>query len=186
MSWLEFVSSIINSWPLAIIIIVILLRKSLLNKLGNLLNLTYKDININFQEELNKANKSLGETDSENEPVENDEIDIIDLISDMAYINPSSAIIASWVYFERKLSELLEEEGIKTEGLSFYEKQQYLSLRQLIDDNIFGSINKLRKLFDEVKDASGKSSKISTIVAFDYSHLTLKTLRKILILKGGE
>lgn len=49
MSWLEFFSTIFNSWPIAIVIIVILLRKTLMSKLGKLLSLTYKDININFK-----------------------------------------------------------------------------------------------------------------------------------------
>lgn len=121
-------STIFNSWPIAIVIIVILLRKTLMSKLGKLLSLTYKDININFQEELEKVSKSLGESesdsDSEDENVLEKAREEVEFITDIAELSPSAGIIASWVSFETTIDGLIESKGVIPEGLSWSEKKE--------------------------------------------------------------
>ncbi|WP_456283235.1 hypothetical protein [Bacillus sp. JZ34] len=80
MNWLEFFSSVLNSGPLAIVLVVLILKKPLaliLNRAGGLLNLKYKDVfEINFSKVLdkieNEKEKNMkGET---NGPVEEQKV----------------------------------------------------------------------------------------------------------------
>ncbi|CAM3822725.1 hypothetical protein BS11774_19285 [Bacillus subtilis] len=185
MSWLEFFSTIFNSWPIAIVIIVILLRKTLMSKLGKLLSLTYKDININFQEELEKVSKSLGESesdsDSENENVLEKAREEVEFITDIAELSPSAGIIASWVSFETTIDGLIESKGVIPEGLSWSEKKRALEKLYKIDLNIYNSINHLRKFMLDVNHYSKKADdSLSLIEAIDYYELILKTSKKII------
>lgn len=99
-----------------------------MSKLGKLLSLTYKDININFQEELEKVSKSLGESesdsDSEDENVLEKAREEVEFITDIAELSPSAGIIASWVSFETTIDGLIESKGVIPEGLSWSEKKE--------------------------------------------------------------
>ncbi|MEC1940122.1 hypothetical protein [Bacillus velezensis] len=179
MSWLEFVSTIFNSWPIAIVIIVILLRKTLMSKLGKLLSLTYKDININFQEELEKVSKSLGESESDsefkNENVKEKAREEVEFITAIAELSPSAGVIATWVSFENTIGELIDS---KDKDLSWQLKINTLEKLYKIDLHLYNSINHLRRFMLDVNNSSKKGS-LSLLEALNYYDLTLKTISKI-------
>ncbi|PAE61509.1 hypothetical protein CHH88_03185 [Bacillus subtilis] len=157
MSWLEFFSSIFNSWPLAVVIIVLALRKGLLSKLRKLLNLKFKDLlEVNFQEEMQKAEEALNAgigNLSGNITIHTAKMDNnpeLQSMKNIAKESPDAAIIASWLNVERAINDLVLEIDPGILNKVFYEKLKHIVQGNFINDNLAGTINHLRKIRNNV------------------------------------
>jgi len=145
MNWLEFFSSVLNSGPLAIVLVVLILKKPLaliLNRVGGLLNLKYKDIfEINFSKVLDKienekeknmkgetngpveeqkvvhtindANNTAIKEDHEEYDFSRDKVDN-EVFDSMAWRSPQEAVYSAWLDLEKELRYMLVRIGKST------------------------------------------------------------------------
>ncbi|MGN9864706.1 DUF4145 domain-containing protein [Bacillus swezeyi] len=166
----KFVTNVLTSWPLAVVIIVLALRKGLSSKLGKLFSLKFKDLlEVNFiQDEMEKAQESLDavnvdepsgdkvikvakkEPDSDKVSTFNIEYAELESIKNIAKESPDAAIIASWFEVERALNDFLFKIDESLLNTTVFAKVKHLSNNNLLNDNVVKSIQSLRKIRNNV------------------------------------
>ncbi|MEC1562496.1 MULTISPECIES: hypothetical protein [Bacillus] len=102
----KFIITLLTSWPLAVVIIVLLLREGILDKLRELESLNYKDGDLKFiRNTLNevKAYQTLSIEDNVEEQVTEAEPEEDD--NDLIFYNPSAAVSQYWIKVESKVNE---------------------------------------------------------------------------------
>ncbi|AVB08961.1 MULTISPECIES: hypothetical protein [Bacillus] len=111
MNWLEFFSSILNSWSVAIVIVVAILKKpisSLINRIGNLTNLKYKDLDLSFGDKVSEIKselefgKVIEQTEKKDEVGQEKKL-FIDEVMRLAKVSPQEAIYKMWLELEKEL-----------------------------------------------------------------------------------
>jgi hypothetical protein len=124
MDWLTFISSVIGNlaWPATILAVVFMLRKPIAGLLPDLRKLKYKDLEVDFGQGLERAEKQLDEVasptrtaferhpDVEPEPLPKTHKELVSKIADLS---PSAAILESWKNVERALDFYFSGRGIK-------------------------------------------------------------------------
>ncbi|MEH7627366.1 hypothetical protein [Bacillus subtilis] len=157
MDWLEFFSSVLNSWPLAVVLMVLLLRKGLLSKLEKLISLKYKDIELNFQEELSKAKESLESIESKydiivgNISTQQEEDEELQSVKRLAKKSPEASILASWQKVEEALTAVLIAKGFSDLQYSgANEKIKFLKNEKILNKYLLNSINHISKIRNNV------------------------------------
>lgn len=100
MTWLEFISSIVAevAWPVAVLVLALLLRDPLRGMIPLLQRMRYKDFEMDFGRKLAEAREEAGveaqaETDAEPTP---EEVRIIEL----AKVSPRAAVTEAWRWVE--------------------------------------------------------------------------------------
>ncbi|WP_345805686.1 hypothetical protein [Bacillus subtilis] len=111
----KFIITLLTSWPIAVVIIIVLLRKGLLDKLDQLNSLNYKDGTATFvKEELGKANGLMASNKDEEEQSEekiNEKNNEREGIKSIAEVSPEAAILTSWLKVEACINKLLEKQN---------------------------------------------------------------------------
>ncbi|MCY8513541.1 hypothetical protein [Bacillus atrophaeus] len=166
MNWLEFFSSILNSWSVAIVIVVAILKKpisSLINRIGNLTNLKYKDLDLSFGDKVSEIkselefDKVIEQTEKKDEVGQEKQL-FIDEVMRLAKVSPQEAIYKMWLELEKELRYMLVRVnapniGAAEEIVMFLKQENYISTRT---GNIIFSLLNLRNAvardYPEAKD----------------------------------
>ncbi|MGF9973762.1 hypothetical protein ABEX76_12820 [Bacillus velezensis] len=166
MNWLEFFSSILNSWSVAIVIVVAILKKpisSLINRIGNLTNLKYKDLDLSFGDKVSEIKselefgKVIEQTEKKDEVGQEKQL-FIDEVMRLAKVSPQEAIYKMWLELEKELRYMLVRVnapniGAAEEIVIFLQQENYISTRT---GNIIFSLLNLRNAvsrdYPEAKD----------------------------------
>ncbi|QRV09718.1 hypothetical protein JR311_01880 [Bacillus velezensis] len=199
MNWLEFVSSIINAWPLAVMVVVFILRnslRSLINRIGNLTKLKYKDVlDMDFGEEVHKIKDELeynslirGEGDKEKtgdiEETNRDQPLLVEKVMSVAKHSPQEAVYISWLELEKELRYLLvrvNAPNIDTieEIVTFLKKEKHISTKQ---GNIIFSLHNLR---DAVARDYPEARTIRYLDAMDYFKIVKELIKQFQEISSG-
>ncbi|MCY8284904.1 DUF4145 domain-containing protein [Bacillus inaquosorum] len=173
----KFIITILTSWPLAVVIIVLLLRKGILDKLSQLDSFNYKDGTAKFIRDTIdevKTNQTHSTEDNSNQS-END--------SEYEVIHPVAAVLEYWIKAEevineayKKLSGCSDTEPSNGGGIpvprlakdfSTMKKIDFLARNGVIDERTKSSLTGLRKVRNEV----AHGSKINIVYAKQYTEL---------------
>ena len=154
--WLAFYSSLISSiaWPFAIIIVVIILRKSirdLISKVTNLNKLTANGIELEFREEIEEVKEAVesasiskedsnskAKEDSNSKAKEDSDLNLnsetkylwnteLQYLYDIALVDPVIAIAKSWTHLIRTLTDI--------PNFYYHERSDSYLIKLLFDQN---------------------------------------------------
>lgn len=111
MSFAEIIASIVKStaWPLAVFAIAFMFKHEIAGLIKRIKKVSHKDTNIDFAEELAEATQSWDKPKSSIWKNLKPEIDTERIYSILA-IDPSSAIVAAWVEFEKSANDILTKD----------------------------------------------------------------------------
>jgi uncharacterized membrane protein (DUF106 family) len=108
---LTFIAEILKIliWPIIVIIIVTLLRKNLISLLAELRFIRFKDLEIEFYKELEKANKKVEKANLPKFDSIKGLEDKNDYLNKIAYSSSRGAILEAWILIENQLSEIVQK-----------------------------------------------------------------------------
>jgi hypothetical protein len=122
MDWLTFLTKIIEalSWPMALLISVLLIRRPLLTAVPFLRKLKYSDVEIEFTQEVSSLRREVSEVKSETNLLVSDSPRIPDHVLQLAAISPRAAVLEAWKEVENAVIELARRnpEGVKNTDLN--------------------------------------------------------------------
>ncbi|MED2976595.1 hypothetical protein P4284_07735 [Bacillus swezeyi] len=173
MNWFEFISSLFNSWPLAIVVVVLLLKNpigSLINRIGDLKSIKYKDIlDLNFGDQVSKLRKIMKHTEEE-EAVEPDgeQNFFLGHIMRIAERSPQEAVYVSWIELEKQLRYMLVRINAPTHKSTVQDIVEYLVEENYIDPQTGHVIFSLHNLRDAVARDYPEAQNISRKDAIEY------------------
>jgi hypothetical protein len=156
MSVLEFISSVFSSlsWPLAVVIAVVVLRRPLRHLLTRLESLKGPGIEATFQRQLEEAKEEAvlavegprpsGQQRNREHQAKGEYFDLFQL----ADLSPRAAIIEAWLRIESTLMQLALRNDVPLDsraGFTSYLIEQ-LSERGLFSSNLIRPLKRLRNL----------------------------------------
>lgn len=106
MDTLTFISNIVSAlaWPLAVIVIVLMLRSPLIALLRNLKRLKFKDAELDFEKAVIEL-KGI-------EAREGKQVALTESKLKLAELSPRGAILESWLELEEAIASAAESQGI--------------------------------------------------------------------------
>ena len=157
MDILQFISSVIASlsWPIATIILVLILRKPLKYLISSLGKFKYKDLEFEFRN-LQAIGKSIPKLDKSKEIPRNERIFYSSLemqVADIAPRSPESAILICWTALEVAIHETVARLAISPDSPSYRSAMHNIDcLKQYskLDMNSLMAITALRDLRNRV------------------------------------
>jgi len=152
MDWLTFASNIISAlaWPVAAIVLVILLRRQILSLLPFVKRLKAGPIEAEFEREVKELKASVAEAVPAAALLPSPEPDTKDALLRLAETHPRAAILEAWLGVEGAALAALERKGMSTESskgrspillATLLAKSELLAQGQL---NIFQELRSLR------------------------------------------
>lgn len=104
--WLDFLKDIV-SWPFVILIISIIFRNSFDKLIARIANVKIGDKEVNFLEDIVKVESRLQKVELSQDGNLGIETDTRDKkMERLIGLNPSAAILISWIEFESKLQDV--------------------------------------------------------------------------------
>ncbi|MEC1627570.1 hypothetical protein P9E08_19935 [Bacillus mojavensis] len=184
----KFIITIFTSWPLAIVIIVLLLRKGILDKLRQLDSFNYKDGTATFiKEEIDKAKalnmefevpKELNDmSEPDEEPSDSNNKAKEDYKPTYEYLEDYAAphmIIISWSMVESRIIEICRKRNFEFD--TFFRQVKALKYAGLLSDSTFRTIKYLSNIRN-VAETHPDSVKIEN--AYDYEKLCHKVIKDL-------
>ncbi|CAI6282848.1 hypothetical protein NRS6186_14215 [Bacillus subtilis] len=187
----KFIITIFTSWPLAVVIIVLLLRKGILDKLRQLDSFNYKDGTATFiKEEIDKAKalnvevevpKKLNDTsEPDEEPSDSKNAEGVYEPADFKdnkYLEDYAApykVILSWSMVESRIIEICRNYDIKLSTL--YKRVKMLKHVGVISENTFKTIT---SLFNIRNVAEAHPNSVKKEDAYSYEALCNKVIKDL-------
>lgn len=163
-------------WPVTLVIALLILRKPL----GGLIELTrrvkYKDLEIEFRDELKAIEQELQGADAPTGDGSGRKVDL----DELAEISPAVAVMAAWKILEASAKRLIARHGREPD----YNVKTPLKLMQtvlveseLIDDKSARSFDKLRQLRNKVTHVD--EYPITETDAGEYVELAMRLRRRL-------
>lgn len=108
MDTLTFISNIVSAlaWPIAVLMIVLVLRSPLVGLLRNLKRLRFKDAELDFEQAIIEL-KGIEAQEGKQTPLTESKLKLAEL-------SPRGAILESWLELEEALTSAAEAQGIGT------------------------------------------------------------------------
>jgi len=98
MDWLTFIAEITKalSWPLAVVVSVVILRGHLRGALPFLRKLKYKDVELEFAEKIKELDSAINKELPSSPDIDLDQATALDRFIQLAQISPRAAIFEAW------------------------------------------------------------------------------------------
>ncbi|CAI6221771.1 DUF4145 domain-containing protein [Bacillus subtilis] len=187
----KFIITILTSWPLAVVIIVLILRKGILDKIRQLDSFNYKDGTATFiKEEIDKAkalnvqfevHKKLNDTsEPDEEPSDANNVKEVyettsfNIDNHIENIFAPQRIIISWSKVESRIIELCRNYDIKFSTL--YKRVKRLKHVGVISENTFKTIT---SLFNIRNAAGAHPNSVKKEDADNYEALCNKVIKDL-------
>jgi hypothetical protein len=179
---LTFISNSITAvaWPVATIVIVILLRSEVASLLGRIKKIKHKGSEIDLAGEISDAAKSadkvLSEPSAEKTPEQ-------ERIGRLAEDSPRGAILDSWLSIEAAMSEYSLRHGIDAQNSKNppYQRIQSIQLHNLdvptLGHGIIDMLDKLRRIRNDAVHRT--DADITPAIAKEYSTLAVRVKAKL-------
>jgi len=192
MNWLEFTSNIMDnvlSWPVAVLLIVLILRKQLRELFRTIENLVLEagGTKLSVTRNLELAKEGIAAAKSETELGAQQENEYLrnqyEYISGLAQRNPNSAIAEAYDRFiVEQVNRLAHDKGLPAAGNPRYLLKE-LNARGVVPDSIVDSARNLRIVHFEVttgdRDASPRE-------AAEYARIALEVGGYLNSLRGED
>ncbi len=166
---IELVKSL--SWPLTLLIVVMILRKPIIELPSLIKKLKIKDVEIEFDKKV----EELKEEALKQLPViEQDETRLRRnrFLIDLAQVSPRSAILESWIELENTSLKSLKEkelENVSLSSLSPLQLGDLLIKSDILDENKMNIYHQLRNLRNAAVHAT--DLKVTPLVAVEYLNM---------------
>lgn len=183
MDSLTFITEMIKIlvWPLIVIIIVLLLRKQIIDLITNLKHLKYKDLELEFTRGLQKVNQDIDKVSL----LKNKSIGYLnDKIMELKNIAKKStleAILETWILIENRLREVAYIKLEKTSNkYSSVMQLESLVEKNVIPKDIYSIFKELRIIRNKIVHEGAYNMSISQAEAYiDTSFRFLSYLKDI-------
>lgn len=112
MDWLQFTAAVVSSlaWPATLLVLVLLLRRPIVELIPALRKLKLKEFEIEFREKISDSKPSTSKgVQFANEQIENEKIPFLKPISyyyDLAQVSPRAALMEVWMEVETAASDV--------------------------------------------------------------------------------
>ncbi len=191
MGYLKFIASIIDSlaWPVAVLLLVLILRGPLRVLLGSLTQFRYGDVEINFGREVlelrNKAKAAgldISKDVSREKPDIQDSAQIIADAMRLASELQGSAIILAWTAVEQELMQAVMRLAISPDYPPYnsaIKNTQLLHKEGYLDADNCGLLERMRRLRNAAAHPSREITEISADDARKFVALTEAITDKI-------
>lgn len=163
-----FIANIIDSaiWPVFLIALLIIFRKPLRKLLGRIASLTFKDVAVEFSEELaqlNDLNPGLESKKPEKKSSPLKQVSLDEIVRE----SPKAAILMGWNQLADSISSNLRRFNLRSETMLF---DSVSGMGKLIRNTELESVTSLvfHKLYNLKNMASSENAKISETDAKDY------------------
>lgn len=200
MDWLEFISNIFSSitWPLIILIIVIIFKRELGSVMKRVSSVKYKDLDIAFKNIKKQAQVILPNTQKRTPvdfapPQKNNVIDSLkDQVLNAAELSPLASILLAWSGLEVAIADAVARLTISPDSPSYRSTMHNIDMLSKYTDispDLISLINKLRKLRNEVAHANVDFSVIASAQVENYVKVTydiIENLENIKLTKPTE
>lgn len=179
MEYLKILEGIIGAtaWPIAAVVIVVLLKKEVGLLLSKIKKIKHKDYEIEIQQELESVSKQADENNLPKLKSGADQERIYRLAAD----SPRGAILDSWLNVEDAIKKYCERVDINDNVRSPLQLIQSMYRHNMdyntIGQGIFDMLEKLRNLRNEAVHVS--DSEISTETAIEYSQIAKRVITRI-------
>lgn len=180
-TWLDFVSSVVASlaWPIAIVLIALILKKPIVNLLRTLRFLRYGDVEFEFDQELKKIEGKI----EENQPLPPvqtiEESKAKDLFEELVAASPKAAVLATWQEVEYTMNELANQLNIDTKSWrSPVNLVNVLKSNEQITSNAVELLLELRKLRNRLAH-TGPSVEIAESEARRYREIANSVIMQL-------
>lgn len=185
--WLDFLKDIV-SWPVVMLIISIIFRNSFGKLISRIANVKIGDKEVSFLEDIEKVESRIQKVelsrDDSSVEVGTDTRD--NKMERLIGLNPSAAIIVSWIEFESRLQDVynslfqIESTDKEKSSRNTYFRSAGMILRDLylsekIDKDIYASAQEMRDLRNKIIHA--QSDNITEEVAESFV-TTINKLKK--------
>lgn len=182
MNILEFISKIIGeiSWPITVVVLVIILRKNIAELLTSLTKLKFKDLEMDFQRLAESAAKlpPAQPPPPDEKPVSRAiYASFEDQIFDVVERAPSAAILLAWASVETSMSSAVAGMAISAEPPQYRspvhnleQLQKYTELSQ----EVAHTINEMRMLRNKVAHDEKQRIRISQDSALSYAETAIR------------
>ena len=197
---LEFISSLIDSlvWPSAIIITVIILRKSISEVMLGVSQIKYNNFQMDFGKELAKIESTINQSEdydiSDKNQLKNDKADINNIsiinpdqqLKAIAEISPVAAVIMTWSLVENEIQSTILRLAISPD-YPFYNSAlknvQLLEKNNYIDKFTEQTLTQMRILRNKVLHEDTSNEPVTYSEALEYCKISMKIVQ---ILKTVE
>jgi hypothetical protein len=141
-------------WPIVVILVICIFRSPIFGVIYNITKLKYKDLELEFSKELEKAeNKAqelnLPKSDKLKQAVEQFSAvgSSYDRLFQLSSISPRASIMETWLILESTLEESAQKLGYKRKPHQLYtEIVSFLVDQKALPENTLSLYNNLRKL----------------------------------------
>jgi hypothetical protein len=168
------------AWPVATIIIVILLQSEISRLLGRIKKIKHKDSEIDLAGEISDAAKSadkvLNSVATEKTPEQ-------ERIGRLAEDSPRGAILDSWLSVEEAMGEYAIRHGIENQNPhgSTYQRIQHIQFHNLdvttLGHGVIEMLDKLRRIRNDAVHRT--DADITSATAKDYAALAIRVKSKL-------
>lgn len=182
--YIDSIAPIIDSMalPIAIVLVVFILRKNIANLISKMKNIRYKGVEVDLHKDIKQLNKEFEPTVLPN----TGNVEDTDVIYQLAEISVESAILMSWKKLESKLLEFYENDTNKDK----YRKRPtpriiagYLLKEKVISPNLYHVIIELNHIRNEsVHIAHNKQLNIN-MTAIEFNNLVDKVIAELNAIK---
>ena len=161
MDWLQFLASLVSSlaWPIAVVVLVILLRVPITRVLLTLTRLKYKELELDFGRELKQLEQEARAIDIVPQkpksiaPIKKDSLQLLEEATRFAQDFPESAVAVGWQAVEDELMSAVMRLAISPDYPPYnsaLKNAQLLKEQDAIDERTFAILSRMRILRDMV------------------------------------
>jgi hypothetical protein len=152
MDWKQFFAALAGStaWPIAIVVIVLILRNPLAKVILRVKSLKYGELDIDLSEQLNQAEAAVITHAGEALPDPASQPGSVEL----ARIDPKAAVLSAWLQVEKAMQSLSVRAGIQPRGRTPTSVAGELHARGLIDEISLVTLRNVRKIRNEAAHLS--------------------------------
>lgn len=198
MNTFQFVASIVGSlaWPAAIVIMILILRRPLTRTITSLQKLTYKELRLDFGQEISKlevvadqanvpnvaleSNARPKRRDSSSSQVEDE--DVYKLLTFFGETAPTDVIVRIWSQAEREIQAAVDRLGLSSSYSSRNSLSQNIQLLMengFIDYKVKDILDGLSALQKEIAHGNVKEEEITYTQLIGYMRLTQRMINFI-------
>lgn len=147
MDWKQFFAAIAGStaWPIAIIVVVVILRDPLAKVILRAKSLKYGGLDIDLSEQLSQAEAAVITHAGEALPDPASQPGSVEL----ARIDPKAAVLSAWLQVEKAVQSLSVRAGVPSRGWPLAMVAGALHARGLIDEISLATLHNVRKIRNE-------------------------------------
>src|SRR5216683_6249720 len=196
MNILQFIASLISSlsWPVAIVLIILILRKPLSQIILSLQKLSYKELQLDFSQEVSKLVSAADRAKIPTVTIENGsrsreriftpsrslDGNFDDQVTSLAKTAPTAAIVMAWSQVEAEIQSAINRLAISPDNPlynSWLRNIRLLRENNYIDEHTEKILEGLRVLRNKVVHGEAKEEELTYTQVMEYAQLAKRMVK---------